>query len=366
MKKGFERTIRDYNEIAKDFVEGGLSQEEEADLESELASRVRRATRDRDSDHETQWRVYDVQGKKQEIMQKLKERIALLDDPEHVREKRDDERLAIGTEGGFLVRSRDGREVIATKGEIMTDMDWGVYYHLDPATVDRNTRKRYLIEDAKQELQRLLDEQITVDALGSAQTDSMKREAYAGRAESTGKETGFLAEKMTKGYLKQLSFDLDVDFDVLESDAQQDVERKIDFIVKRKRHERGVEVEEDTKESVERVGVQFTTNMSEEAHEHKQYQVDREKQMLRTADPKIKDLVLVQIPPRQVREAFYAWKDDPIPGGPQKYWDDEVKEGVFRGVMDEVLTRDEIDDQWAIVQGHESRESEENKDESGE
>lgn len=360
MNRSFEQSINSYKEVAKDALEGDLSSKEQAELDAELASKIRRISQSRESTPEDQQRIYALQKKKQEIMLALKERIRNLDTDKELG-PRNNERRVRQENGVFKVRLRNGKEVPATKGEIMTDMDWGMYYHLDPKTVDRNVRKRYLIEDAKHELEELLDKQITIDEVSSAQTHEWKRVAYEEREKSSGIATGLLAEKMVKGYLKQLSYDLDdADFDVINADAHQDVDQKMDFIVKRKRHERGVEVEETA--AIERVGVQFTTNMSEETLRHKEWQLNRAWQELQrdnsikrsedatAKDDAIKDLVLVQIPPTQVREAYYAWKNnDRLPGGPQKQWDEEVKEDVFRGVMKDVLPEEEINDQWEKV-----------------
>lgn len=275
-------------------------------------------------------------------MVKLKERIAALG-TEHERERRYDERLVQQENGRFVVRGEGrGPDVAVTKGELMTDMDWGLYYHLDPATVDRNVRKRYLIEDAKQELARLLDAQITTDEVASGYTSDGLRAAYTARAESSGLETGFLAERMTKGFLRKLSYDIDgADFEVLEADAFQDVNSKMDFIIHRKKHQRGVEVQK-----AEWVGVQFTTNTSKETVAHKEHQLERVRQRL---DPQegIKDVVLVQIPAHEVRQSYNAWQKDPQPGGPEKLWSQRTQETVFRGVMKDILAPAEINEQWA-------------------
>lgn len=344
MRFSFEKIISSYSDLAQEGREN-LSEQEAAELEAATARALRRAARTRQSQEGAQEAIFAMQQRKQEIMAKLKERIAALGTEAEL-ERREGERLVEQVNGKYVVRGEGkGPDVVATKGEIMTDMDWGLYYHLDAGSVDRNVRKRYLIEDAKQELQRLLDKQITTDELASDYTSDGLRGAYEGRAESTGLETGFLAERMTKGFLKKLSYDLpDADFDVLEADAFQDVNSKMDFIIQRKKHERGVEVQES-----ERVGIQFTTNTSAEAEERKERQLDRVRQNLDRAEG-IKDVVLVQIPASEVRESYNAWKQNPQPGGPEKLWSEGTQEFVFRNVLKDVLEPDEIQTNWETVQ----------------
>lgn len=339
MRRSFERNLEDYRDIARD---AASSEGEEAEaLDREAAFRAARAARGRGSDIAAQERIYRIQERKQEIMLRLKERIALLDEG-HVPERRPDERFVRQEGDAYVAVGRNGAELPITKGELLTDLDWGQYYYLDPHTVDRNMRKRYLIEDAKQELAKLLDDQIVIDETSSAHTHEWKQAAYAKRQESSGEETGFLAEKMVKGFLKKLSIDSCADFEIEEANAFQDVEQKIDFIIRKKQHHRGVGVEESDRENV---GIQFTTNTSAEARERKQRQLERSLRGLGDEEA-VDDIVLVSMPATQVREAYEGWLENPQPGGPDKLWTDETKHEVFAQVMQDIMTSEEIDQQW--------------------
>ncbi len=350
MRHSFGRIISGYGEVAKDKLAEGLTEEEEHRLDIELQSKIARAVRDRSSNRLSQEEIYKIQEKKQEIMRKLKERIALLDDSTYKPERRPDEKTVIQMDDGYIVKGERGRpDAAATKGDLLTDMNWDTYYYLDPATVDRNFRKRYLIEDAKHELARLLDEQITTDEIASGSTTSQVKQAYERHVFTAGVETGFIAERMVKGLLQKLTADYDVDFDVLEADIFQDITKKIDFIIRRKKRERGVGVIENTK--TEQIGIQFTTNIDPEAQERKTAQVQQAREYLRR-DDKIKDIVLVSMPPETIRNVYDSWRANPQPGGPDKQWGWEVKEKIFRGVMADILSPAEIDEQWNIIRGN--------------
>ncbi len=152
MRNSFEKNVEGYNEVAKDRLKGGLTEEEERNLARELISKMRRAVKNRQSSFDAQKEIYDIQEEKQKIMQRLKEKIALLDDPHYNPQQRSDERLITKEGENYVVQGEKGAEANVTKGEIITDMEWGLYYHLDPTSIPRNVRKRYLIEDTKPEL----------------------------------------------------------------------------------------------------------------------------------------------------------------------------------------------------------------------
>lgn len=84
MRFAFERNIQSYNEVASDFAREELSSREEFNLNRELESKIARAVRSRNSTEQAQERIYALQERKQQIMSLLKERIALLDDPDFV------------------------------------------------------------------------------------------------------------------------------------------------------------------------------------------------------------------------------------------------------------------------------------------
>lgn len=248
------------------------------------------------------------------------------------------------TEAGYQAQIGEDLSIPVTVGDIMADLDWGRYYYLDPQTTERNVRKRYLIEDAKHELQALLDEQITIDEIASGYTSDVLRDVYTKRAEAheaTELAPGFLAEKMVRSFFTKMSYDFpESGISIEETDAFDDVNNKIDFVIRHSVRSRGVDVDADT--SAERVGIQFTTTQNSIALERKQSQVEEAKERVLQAHLGIDDVVLVHMPAAQIVAAHDLWRENPVPGGPDAYWDRETKEQVFGGVMTNILTPEQV------------------------
>tara|TARA_B100001971_G_C18113634_1_gene495592 strand:- start:251 stop:1015 length:765 start_codon:yes stop_codon:yes gene_type:complete len=248
MRPRFEKGLQAYSELAKDTLDTEKSPDEEQELANAINWKTKRVARDSGSSPRAQSAIFDIQKNKQELMQSLKQKIADLDNPETTAERKEGQVLIMynqGTEKFYQVEK--GMEPISV-GEIMTDGDWGIEYYLDPETIPRNIRKRYIIESAKNRIQSKLDEQIIIDEISNQKTDKFKRETY-GRIKADAEKgydpTGIIAEKMVKNFLKKLTYDSDVNFRLIEADVFQDVEQKVDFIIHRKKHTRGVGVDEN-------------------------------------------------------------------------------------------------------------------------
>jgi hypothetical protein len=282
-------------------------------------------------------------------MKSFKQKIADLDNPETTAERKEGQVLIMynqGTEKFYQVEK--GMEPISV-GEIMTDGDWGIEYYLDPETIPRNIRKRYIIESAKNRIQSKLDEQIIIDEISNQKTDKFKRETY-GRIKADAEKgydpTGIIAEKMVKNFLKKLTYDSDVNFRLIEADVFQDVEQKVDFIIHRKKHTRGVGVDENDQSGD--IGIQFTTNPSQHKLRQKSQQIERAKSKLAEEDA-VEDIVLVSIPLNQTRDIYRKWSLDKSGGGPDKLWTQDTKETIFKEVMKDFLAPKEIQEQWGKV-----------------
>ena len=354
MRPEFKENVEGYSKLAKELSDKNLSKKNKPAVEARLGERIGAAAETRQSDAGSQREIFDLQKEKQVIMRRLEQKIAHLDDPKHEWRALQGERPARKEGDAYIVQAKSGEELPVTKGELLTDMRWGYRYFLDPQTVDRNVRKRYLIEDAKHRLSQLLDRQITIDETSSADTDWMKQKAYQNReADIVSEKTGHLAERMVQNFMTKLTIDHDADFTVRPTDAFADVEEKIDFIVERRDLERGVQVTADS--HAKHVGVQFTTNTSEVARRKKQAQLRHSLQHFEeirekgTEGVEIDDLVLVTMPSDEIRAAYDQWIQDPKPGGPEKLLDDQTRQEVFSGVMKDILSPEEIDEQWSKV-----------------
>ena len=346
MRFAFEKNLEGYRDVARDAESLDLTVDEQKQLDREIDSKIFRAARFRETSPDAQWAIYDLQEQKQRVMQDLHEKLAALDNPDLEVTENPKDRIVRKEGDVYLARGRNGQELPVTKGELLTDSVWGVTYRLDDS-VERSLRKRYLIEETKIVLQDLLDKQITIDETSSRRTHELTRNAFERRAESTGLETGFIAEKMVKNFMKKLAIDRGADFEVLEADAFDDIIRKVDFIIARQHAwERGVGVEESDK--AEQIGVQFTVNHDPVNIAHKKEQLQISNERLRDDDV-IRDIVLVEMPTDAVRDVYNKWKHNPEPGGPDKLWDVETQEAVFSSVLKDLAPEPVIAEQWEKI-----------------
>lgn len=346
MRNSFEKNLGHYSELAKDEREllhrGDVSEAEISQLGSALEWRMEKAAETRDSTVRTQRKIYEIQKQKQAIMDRLHRRLDALDHPERHLEEALTPGLRICSEGGvYYAEEPSGLQHEITLGEIMTDGAWGIRYALDPDSIPRPARKMYLVEEVKRELQALLDQQIIADETESVQGGEGVKAAYRAKSEEAGAErlpSGLVAERMVENFFKKITYDTDVPFEIRLADVYQDVTQKIDFIVHRKTHIRGIGVEISDKDDV---GVQFTTRSGD--LEHKKEQVKRARKYLKQED-EVDDIMLVSVPLARTKELFEEWNIKKLPGGPDKLWDRTTKGTVFRRVLEGVLTKEELEE----------------------
>lgn len=295
--------------------------------------------------------IAELQAKKAEVMARLKRGIAGLESGE-TKEKDNQEKKIIYQEGKFYLDEPGMDAAEVSLGEILTDGEWGINYYLDPDSVPRNTRKKYLVERAKGELCSHLNKQIIIDEIEfEGSNDWKKKLTYkkilddkeSGRDFEVG---GLIAEKMVQNFLKKISYDHDVQFEIIRADVYQDVEQKVDFIIRRKSRLKGVGVEEI--EKGDNIGVQFTTNIDPEVLRYKRKQIKWAESHLKDED-NLEGLVLVRIPIENTRGLYEKWKKDKKPGGPDKLWDAGLKERIFKQTLQGILTDDEIKLNWEKV-----------------
>lgn len=345
MREQLEEQLRHYNETLELLLDPETTDGDRLRLEAVLKREVKHAAAEAQTTPEIERQIVDLQKQKRAILEQLHEDLKLIDDPEAEPAVPDGARPVSSEDGTLMAEATNGRLSPLTHGELLTDMEWGVQYVPD-RSVPRELRKRYAIEKARAELRGLLDEQIILEEGGSEETHFRKREAYQHireRRERGDLPAGIIAEKMVRNFLKKLSIDTGVDFTVVDADVYQDVEKKIDFIIRRRSHHRGVRVEAD--EHAERVGVQMTTSTSPDLLAHKQGQVERSKHHLKSAD-EVDDIVLVSVPLQNITERYARWNEMKSSGGPDKLWDIETREAIFREVLAGVFKPDEIEAEW--------------------
>ena len=71
-------------------------------------------------------------------------------------------------------------------------------------------------------------------------------------------DQGFVAEEMALNLMKKLAIDHGLPIKIIEADVYDDVVNKVDYVIQRMDHKRGVEVKVTNKDNPERIGIQFT------------------------------------------------------------------------------------------------------------
>jgi len=124
MRKSFERNIFEYSDLAKDEIRiqktENRSEEELEKLESAIEWRLKKGAELRKSSEESQKEIYKIQKQKQKIMEKLKEIIANLDNPNYVINWGENAILIKSDNDKFFIE-KDGIRQNITLGEMMTD-----------------------------------------------------------------------------------------------------------------------------------------------------------------------------------------------------------------------------------------------------
>ncbi len=330
MRGEFSENLKQYADMAKKEIAGNKPAEDLALLEEKFAA-------NRDNSRLTQEQIYKIQVQKQIIADQVKQDLNALRKSEHFEKIYPNGKPVSFNEltDGLMVSKKED----ITWGELLTDGDWGVVYNLD-ASIPMEKRRQYIVEMARKQLRQLLDRQIIADESTSNKTHYMKRDAYEARGrELDESHGGLIAEKMVRNMLKKLSIDAGADFVIEEANIFNDVEQKIDFIIHRKANQRGVNVKAPKR--AKDIGVQFTTNSSEENLNHKNTQIKRAKGQIDANSP-VDDLVLVAIPLRDIQETYLAWKSKLKAGGPDKMWPREKKEKIIRAILAGIMTEKEI------------------------
>jgi hypothetical protein len=245
-----------------------------------------------------------------------------------------------------------------TPGDLLSDMEWGVYYDLNHDVVAAEYRKKYdkfrkkyLEAFYQQKIEKLATEQLLIWRL---EIDKIAdRDYYLGQAytavyerlkkenEAEGLSAGFLFEKMIGGILKKIAVDLGEKwkFSVQKASVIEDVELKADLVINLPERNRGVGIEESKKIK----GIQLTLiEKDNEKFRRKVEQVQKVKEKIKKSKGlgekiEIDDLVLleVEVGNRDVLSKYDAWlKNDKSAGGPESYFSiNQVMEflsGIFK------------------------------------
>jgi hypothetical protein len=263
----------------------------------------------------------------------------------------------------FVFKDKDGHDRILTKGDIISDMEWGIYYDLNHEVVAQEYRvkyekfrQKYVQQFYQKKIDRLgymREALIMIDMTDDSYKANAYREIYERfKVEKEGDEmqAGFLFEKMLEGLLKKISEDLgnreESKFSVAKASVFDDVELKTDLIIDFPEKKRGVGVEEK-KVIASKKGFQVTLiDKNNEKWRHKQEQVAKAKAKIKELRAQGKDvpddLVLfeVEVGNRDILNVFDKWqKSDRQSGGPENFFSlDQIME--FLG---EIFKKTELD-----------------------
>jgi len=358
MRPNFRGSLERYGQQIKDWKEAqeqediGTMDQIDAAIDYELGSTARA----RVNSVESQRKVFEIQKRKQAIMEELRRRLRMIDKlgtrefiPYQERRRASRE---VAMFDGKLRALVNGRWQQLTLGELLTDGDWDIDYILDERTVPREIHKRFAIESAKRILQEMLDHQIIIDETTSQRTDEFKKEAYkAIEDENLSKAVeyrrhGAVAEVMFQNLLKKISIDTGADFEIIQADVYQDVHQKIDFIIRRKAHGRGVKIEttekQETSATQEHIGIQLTLMQDPETLRRKERQLATAKKQMR--DGKINDIILVTVQSVSIGRLLRGWTGKGRPaGGPDKLLDRPARTELLRSLLKDIFTPEEIE-----------------------
>lgn len=340
MHEKIEKNIRAFRAIAQDTLKAQpqFSGNQINQVIAEAAERT-------GTEPHVQSRIFELQIEKQRIMGKLKQDLAQLDNPFYNPEIPSDAQRIEFQQGQLITHDAIGNAFPLTLGDLLYDGEWGIKYACDPESVPRNIQKRFLIEDAKRRIRKILDQQIVKDALASTQVPDERKESYVWFSENAKREhePGWIAERMVENVVRKACVNQGYDIHLTPATAFEDVMEKIDFIADRKTHAAGVDVESE-ESGTERVGIQFT--ISQKAY-GKTAKIEKAKQVYKDLleKRKISDIILVKLQIKGAQQKYLDWKHAGMPpGGPEKLLSPLVRRKILKYIMSPLYEAQEIED----------------------
>ena len=287
--------------------------------------------------------IFDVQITKQKVMKKLKESIKKIESGRNIAPAENAKKVLYNENTNCFEYSMHGQNACVTFGDIVSDLKWGVEYDLGE-NCPKIIQKQLLLEKAKSEIFSLYDKQLMQIQMSDPSVNEKVKLTYDLRLSPEKelaffeKASGSIFEKMVKNLLNQITIDLpDLGIVVEDVNSLQDVEGKIDFILKFKKNVRAGVIEEikppipEDQNAKSVMGIQFTMVSGDGNSEQRKkfnYKMDQiekaKKEGLYTFKSKIDDLVLISVPvsSKEVIKKYNDWKAlGKPPGGPESMFD---------------------------------------------
>ncbi len=249
----------------------------------------------------------------------------------------------------------DGKLGTATLGDMIADISLGCEYTFSLDTTPAPTAKQYVLARAKTKMNQLYNRQVALQEkeMSEKRGDVARYEKFRksleqldAQEQGTEVQAGKQFEQDAIHLLKQIQFDIpELGIEVEEVNVVQDMDEKIDFIVKVHEYHRGVQVEEDKRtlgdESV--FGIQFTLRWKEEDLKMKQNKIDRA--LKKGIHTQVDDVLLVTVPIScpHVKKIHEQWhREGCPPGGPVKLYSERVRMEILEKIVDRVGERNVI------------------------
>ncbi len=361
MRPGLRRTLEGYGAVIKRVLQKEeehqhAQQKEDPEL-TKLAHAAEFLTEERaravKGDLESQRNIYAFQEQKQDIMRELKRKFRAIEQGEAVESQEENKRLVyyVAKTDTYFVVDQEGNEFATTAGALLTDVEWGLSYHLDQKSIPAHLQKKFYTEEAKKEIMDLLDKQIVHDEL--SRTVERHRgisglpPLFERNLEDELTASGWLAEVMVHNFLKRLEIDFNLPIRVTKADCYDDTANKIDFYIRRTDYRRAAQIEADESEVGKQVGIQFTLTHAV-AKKRKQLKKVKERVI---ADEIADDLLLVKVPvSTHITAAMRLWEErGKPPGGPEQFWPLETKKRCFRKTLDGIFSQEQVETFWQHV-----------------
>jgi hypothetical protein len=402
MKDSFRSNLKHTNSIAKKANELNKDSDSELDdvLRTVLDFHKDDMLENENISFEAQEKIFVMQREKQLIMDWLKDSTKKIDDNEGIDFFGEKSHKVSFENGDYLCGS-----VKLTKGDLMSAIEWGIYYDLDDSC-DRSVRRKYLVECARNKISSLFDGQVSASeipkydanmkarfislgvdgdygdwldsrlskygdkrldyrSLSSAERDEKKDvDKIAAYRSFEGpenlKQDGVMAEKMLRSFFKKISYDNDdLNFSFKGADAYQDVNQKIDFILRRKNKLSAVSVDDDYEIDDSKFGLQFTLQKDTSGKDN-QLRIQNNKISRLSLDDtddgillEIEKLILVKGSGGGFKDAYTEWKDGEYAFGPERLMKQSFRKKVFFDVLSNVFKNDEVESEWRKVVGPE-------------
>lgn len=249
------------------------------------------------------------------------------------------------TESPYFLDERKDKKYLSM-GQIVSNTIWDKEYYMSFDSFNETKDKGEVMYDdyfktlTEKETLKILNKYIyEKEILKNSTKDAFKMNAYKNSREEGNKSientrSGIIAEKLVRSFLTRIAIDnKDLEIEISEVNIYQDIEYKIDFLIKNKHINRGVKVDSDEYEEEKVRKIQFTINASRESEELK-------KKQLEIAD----DVILVKMPELEVSKTIKKWKEDKTHEySPDKYFDTETKREILEKMLKGFVSDEALD-----------------------